>query len=359
MLKHALTALAVAALAVSTAIVAPAPAQADVNVYTTPGRHTVAGREWNTTCAQYDANITRCRAEIKSGGKWVFNNLTYLAADKMVWFDNPLARPGHFTSAGREWLTSCNDDWTGKSACRSFIKNGGKWVFNNLVYFTPGTTDFPKFSLNKSNGQLTATATPSTRYWAMGDVPLYRAATGGSAKGTLAKGAATIVSTRESGERSEVFHNGSFAWVPTYALITEGEEPPPAPAPPSGGSLNHGYSSGLDKVNENTKKVVRHIWGNYSQIKTMYGWRRDVTPDHPAGRAVDVMLPNYRQNKALGWEIATYFRNNASEFGISYIIFDQQIWSVARNREGWRKMSNRGGDTANHKDHVHVNTYDA
>ncbi len=361
MFKHVLTTLAVTAVAVATAIVAPAPttAQADVNVYTTPGRHVVAGREWSTTCGKYDANITRCRAEIKSGGKFVFNNLTYLAADRNVWFDNPLARPGRFTSGGREWLTSCNDDWTGKTACRSFIKNAGSWVFNNLVYFTPGTVDYPKFTFSQSSGKLTASATPTTRYFAMGDVPLYTAPTGGSAKGSLAKGAATIITQREVEERSEVFHNGAFFWVPTYALVTDGVEPPAPVVPDSGGSLNKGYSVGLDKVNPNTKKVVRHVWANYSQIKTMYGVSRRNTPDHPAGRAVDIMIPNYKNNRALGLEIAGYYRDHASEFGISYIIFDQKIWSVARNKEGWRPMSNRGGDTANHKDHVHVNTYDA
>ena len=359
MFKHALTGLAVTAIAMATAIVGPAPtAEAEVNVYTTPGRHVVAGREWNTTCGQYDVNIVRCRAEIKSGKKFVFNNLTYLAVDRDVWFDNPLARPGTFTSGGREWLTSCNDDWTGKSACRSFIKNAGKWVFNNLVYFTPGTVDYPKFTFNQATGKLTATATPSTKFWAMGDVPLYTAPTGGSANGSLSKGHPTIITQREIEERSEVFHNGAFRWVPTYALLTENFAPP-ADVPEDSGSLNHGYSSGLDRVNPNTKKVVRHVWANYPQIKTMYGWSKRTTPDHPAGRAVDIMIPNYKKNKALGWEITNYFRANASEFGISYIIFDQQIWSVARNKEGWRKMANRGGDTANHIDHVHVNTYDA
>ena len=361
MLKRALTTLAVSALAVATAIVSPAPMPAEgaVNVYTTPGHHVVAGREWRTTCGKYDANIDRCRAEIKSGNKWVFNNLTYLAADRHVWFDNPLARPGGFTSAGREWLTSCNDDWTGKSACRSFIKNAGKWVFNSVVYFTPGTADYPKFTVNQSTGRLWATATPSTRYWAMGDVPLYTSPTGGAAKGVLAEGAATIITQREIGERSEVFHNGVFRWVPTYALITEGVEPPADAPVEDEGTLNKGFSSGLDRVNPNTKKVVRHVWANYPEIKTMYGWSKRTTPDHPAGRAVDVMIPNYKKNKALGWDIATYFRENASDFGINYIIFDQKIWSVARNKEGWRKMSSRGNDTANHIDHVHVNTYDA
>ncbi|RMB57489.1 hypothetical protein [Tessaracoccus antarcticus] len=358
MLKHALTTLAVAAIAVAAAVVAPAHAEAKVNVYITPGRHVVDGREWKTTCDPYDANITRCRAEIKSGGKFVFNNLAYLAADRKLWFDNTLARPGTFTSGGREWLTSCNDDWTGASACRSFIKSGSKWLFNNIVYFTPGTVDYPKFAFNQSTGKLTATGTPTTRRWAMASMPLYYAPPGGSASGNLAKGEATVITQRTNGPLSEVFHKGAFRWVQTSALLTEGVEPPKED-PVDQGSLNHGSSSGLDQVNANTKKVVRHIWANFPQIKTMYGWRRDVTPDHPAGRAVDVMLPNYKSNKALGREIADYYRANASEFGISYIIFDQKIWSVARNKEGWRAMSNRGGDTANHLDHVHVNTYDA
>ncbi|WP_231979238.1 hypothetical protein [Tessaracoccus coleopterorum] len=135
---------------------------------------------------------------------------------------------------------------------------------------------------------------------------------------------------------------------------------PPSSGGASGGngtSLNRGYSSGLDQTNANVQRIVRDIWNRYSAIKTMYGWRRDVTPDHPAGRAVDVMIPNYKSNKALGWEIAEYYRAHASEYNISYIIFDQKIWSTARNKEGWRSMANRGGDTANHKDHVHINTH--
>jgi len=356
MLKHAFTALAVAALTVSSAVLSPAPAQADVNVYTTPGRHVINGRQWNTTCAPYDANITRCRAEILSGGKWVFNNLTYLAADREVWFDNALARPGKFSSGGREWITSCNDDWTGPTACRTFIWSMNKWIFNNLVYFTPGTVDYPTFTFNQKTGGLTASATEMTRFWLLEDTPLYTSATGTASKGSIRNGTAVIITQREIGDRSEIFHKGVFAFVPTYALSREAVEPPPAPE--DEGTLNKGYSSGLDQVNDNTKKVVRHVWANYPQITTMYGWSKRTTPDHPAGRAVDIMIPNWTRNSALGWEIANYYRANAKDFGISYLIFDQHIWSVARNSQGWRPMEDRGGNTANHKDHVHVNTYD-
>jgi len=40
------------------------PAQA-VDVYTTPGTHSVNGREWRTTCEPY-SQTRRCRTEIKA-----------------------------------------------------------------------------------------------------------------------------------------------------------------------------------------------------------------------------------------------------------------------------------------------------
>lgn len=122
-------------------------------------------------------------------------------------------------------------------------------------------------------------------------------------------------------------------------------------------TLNRGYSSGLDQTNANVQAIVRDIWNRYPAIKTMYGWRQDVTPDHPAGRAVDVMIPSYSSNQALGWEIANYYKANASKYNINYIIFAQKIWSVQRSSEGWRLMADRGSDNANHYNHVHINTY--
>ena len=50
-------------------------------------------------------------------------------------------------------------------------------------------------------------------------------------------------------------------------------------------------------------------------------------------------------------------RANASELGVSYVIYAQRIWSVERGGEGWRGMSNRGSSTANHYDHVHVSVF--
>lgn len=85
--------------------------------------------------------------------------------------------------------------------------------------------------------------------------------------------------------------------------------------------------------------------------------------DHPNGRAVDVMIDDYDTDagNAHGWEIAHWIQANAAHFGVTYVIFDDQIWSAARADEGWRgychpnyQTSCGGGDTLRHLDHVHV-----
>jgi SH3-like domain-containing protein len=55
--------------------------------------------------------------------------------------------------------------------------------------------------------------------------------------------------------------------------------------------------------------------------------------------------------------IAIWVRAHASQFGVSYVINAQHIWSVQRSSEGWRAMEDRGSTTANHYDHVHVSLY--
>mgnify|MGYP003092191452 FL=1 len=90
----------------------------------------------------------------------------------------------------------------------------------------------------------------------------------------------------------------------------------------------------------------------------MYGVRPDPLPDHPSGRAVDIMIPNYRSNKELGNRLAAYFKANHSQFRVHYIIWDQKIWNITRDSEGWRPMAGRGSYTANHKDHIHITVYD-
>lgn len=111
----------------------------------------------------------------------------------------------------------------------------------------------------------------------------------------------------------------------------------------SGSSVERGLQT-------NTIRAHRHICANWPQIKSYGGVRADSLPEHPSGRALDVMT----SNEDLGWEIAKHMQANASEFGITQIIWQQKIWTTQRSGEGWRSMSDRGGSTANHMDHVHL-----
>ena len=147
-----------------TATVTPTPDVIDV--YSTPGYHTVNGRKWFTACEPY-SQTTRCRTEIWStqvhytGGKfvsktgWNFNNLTYLESKRSLWAGNPLGNAGTWTATnGRQWRTECDTPATGGNGCRSYIwapntvearKNSDGtyryvladvWVFNNIVRFS-------------------------------------------------------------------------------------------------------------------------------------------------------------------------------------------------------------------------------
>lgn len=159
------------AVALATAMIAtlavvlgpPAPAAAEVDVYTTEGEHLVNGRRWKTECTQYSTTVERCRTEIwattttwngrafvNSNG-WAFNNLTYKPSPRANWVGNPLATSGEHMIDGRRWRTECDTAWTGYGGCRSLIwaktpeHHGSgyrmvhKWVFNNMVDFTRPT----------------------------------------------------------------------------------------------------------------------------------------------------------------------------------------------------------------------------
>ncbi len=205
----------------------------------------------------------------------------------------------------------------------------------------------------------TAPAVPKTTLrYATTVLNIWAASTGTRYNGEIPRGGELQVTGIVQNGRAQIVRNGEIRWVTArYVSSTPPASSGGGASAGNSGNINKGYSSGLEKTNANVQAIAWDVWGRFPQIKTQYGWRRDVTPDHPAGRAVDVMIPSYKSNQALGWEIANYYRANAAKFNINYIIFGQKIWSVQRNKEGWRSMASRGNDTANHYDHVHINTY--
>ena len=72
---------------------------------------------------------------------------------------------------------------------------------------------------------------------------------------------------------------------------------------------------------------------------------RSTASDHPRGRALDFMV-----DRATGDRLAACAIRHREELGISYVIWRRRIDTGS----GFRRMSDRGGATANHFDHVHI-----
>lgn len=113
-----------------------------------------------------------------------------------------------------------------------------------------------------------------------------------------------------------------------------------------GGSYTPGKYN-LPKVKSYVVSAANELGGRFG-IKTIggYGHRGNET-DHDDGKALDFMTRS-------GGALASFAEKNWKRLNIKYIIWNQHIWNPSRASEGWRMMEDRGGDTANHKDHVHI-----
>lgn len=258
-----------------------------------------------------------------------------------------------------------------------------RWV--NAKYLTPVGSPKPKPSKPRTPAKPARPTTPAKPKPSTPATPKVtgvryattaldiRTASGSSSRtvGEVATGTALSITGVTANGRSQIVYQGQTRWV-TSKWLSANKPSATKPAaskkaksgktstPSSPGNWNKlmaGGSEGLSGLRPSAKGIVNNVLQNFSQITTIYGVRpHDPYPDHPSGHAIDLMLPNYKSNEALGWKMAKYYQAHASELGVSYIIFHQQIWSVARDSEGWRHMEDRGGDTANHMDHVHITT---
>lgn len=113
-----------------------------------------------------------------------------------------------------------------------------------------------------------------------------------------------------------------------------------------GSGLRHHYD-GIGPIKPWVQAAADEL-GTRFGITTIYGYgQRDNASDHPLGLALDFMTNS-------GQPLADYARANAARLGVHYVIWNQRIWNVDRDAEGWRPMQDRGSPTANHQDHVHV-----
>ncbi|GII76544.1 hypothetical protein Sru01_15260 [Sphaerisporangium rufum] len=89
--------------------------------------------------------------------------------------------------------------------------------------------------------------------------------------------------------------------------------------------------------------------------------RRGDPGEHGKGRACDFMMSTGGRmpdaaSQARGDALAEWCIENGRSLGIMYIIWRQRYYDI-RTGAGWRQMSDRGGITANHYDHVHVSVF--
>ena len=127
------------------------------------------------------------------------------------------------------------------------------------------------------------------------------------------------------------------------------EVQPVASTPASGNTIP--TDSNLQPQAEAFRQEIAAKFG----ITNIGGYREGDPDDHGQGLAVDVMVTTSSQ---LGDQVAQYAIDNMDRAGISYVIWKQQFYMPVDNIYGpantWNQMPDRGGDTANHYDHVHI-----
>ncbi|WP_172599482.1 SH3 domain-containing protein [Acidipropionibacterium jensenii] len=238
------------------------------------------------------------------------------------------------------------------------------WISTTYLTRTPSTPttkpSTPTTNAGSSTGLVYATSWVRVRAGA---------STSSAILGTLQAG--NHVGTRGASVNgwTPVNYQGTNAWISSdYLSRTK-----PATSTGSNGSSGSGSSgsstptsswaaltangsSGLSGLRPSAKGIVNRTITAFPQIRTIYGIRADSMADHPSGHAVDLMLPRGSRDAALGQQIAAYFRAHAQELGVQYIMYNKQIWNISRDSEGWRAVADRGSETANHMDHVHITT---
>ncbi|GAA3843867.1 hypothetical protein GCM10022226_78570 [Sphaerisporangium flaviroseum] len=158
-------------------------------------------------------------------------------------------------------------------------------------------------------------------------------------------------------------YNHSWAYVITVLKLADGYAARAATAPPGDTALPSEQPDGADHLTPRMRRlreVIRRLFGAPHGIGC-YRPNGGITGggEHPLGRACDVMLSTGARlptpgEQARGDAIAAWVQVHARQYGVMYIIWRQRIWNPARAGEGWRPMTDRGGITEDHFDHVHI-----
>lgn len=99
----------------------------------------------------------------------------------------------------------------------------------------------------------------------------------------------------------------------------------------------------------NAVRAGRAVALEFPEVKTIGGYRpTDPYPDHPSGRALDIMTYT---NKQLGDRILNFLFDHPDFFKMQYAIWQKAMWYKKGQPQ---PMADRGSPTQNHMDHVHA-----
>ena len=124
----------------------------------------------------------------------------------------------------------------------------------------------------------------------------------------------------------------------------------PVPAPAATATITNSAGDVEPQTQSAANRVVSEVPG--AGAITIGGTRPSATDPngHPSGLALDYMVGS---DAALGDAIVEYHIAHWDELGVEYLIWEQRMLSSPNG--SWKPMADRGGATANHMDHVHVN----
>lgn len=226
-----------------------------------------------------------------------------------------------------------------------------RWVASSYLAASSGTAaTLPAPSPVTASGTMYATTTVNVRTGP---------STGYAIVTTLERGQQIGVTGTSSNGWTEVVWQGATRWVSSQYLSST-QPSTSIEVVPVGNNSTFVSSAlvgsvGLANTVPSITGIVNTVETRWPVVGPYYGTRVEPGSDHNDGKAVDIMIPNWSTtNRPTGDAIAAYLKANASQYDVKYIIWRQQIWSVARSSEGWRPMADRGSYTANHYDHVHV-----
>ena len=74
---------------------------------------------------------------------------------------------------------------------------------------------------------------------------------------------------------------------------------------------------GMSGLRANASNLAQYIANTYPGVQSIGGVRPDPLPDHPSGRAIDIMV----SNMGLGDTIAADVRAQAGRFNVSYVLW--------------------------------------